>query len=81
MEKIFHFFKLMKLKVEEFKKLENGVEPNSFNFMHLWLKLIIDKKMGGERLNEKVLIQSATCQNLMHFRMRSLLLYIYILID
>ena len=30
-----------------------GSRTKSFNFLHLWLKLIIDKKMGGERLNEK----------------------------
>ena len=38
MEKIFHFFKLMKLKVEEFKKLEKGVEPNLLIFCIYGLK-------------------------------------------
>ena len=47
---VLSFLKLMKLKVEEFKKLGRGAK--SLNLLHLWLKLVIDKKMGwGERLN------------------------------
>ena len=50
----------------------------SVNLMHLWLTLVIDKKMGwGERLNEILLMKR---HNLMHFHMKSLLIYIYIYI-
>ena len=38
-------------------EVEKGSGTKSLNFLHLWLKLVIDKKMRrGERLNEKLLI-------------------------
>ena len=52
-------FLINKIKIGRVQEVGKGSRTKSFNFLHLWLKLIIDKKMGGERLNEKVFIQIA----------------------
>ena len=52
----------MKLKVEVGK----GSGTKSLNLLHLWLKLVVDKKVGwGKRLLEKSFIQSTTWLNFM----------------
>ena len=57
-------------------EVEKGSGTKSLNFLHLWLKLVIDKKIGWcECLNEILFIQHATWQNLILSYMSFLLLY------
>ena len=66
----FSSYKLMKLKpfifeINEIKsgrvqEVGKGGKTKSLNLLHLWLKLVIDKKMGwGKRLNE-ILLSNCT---------------------
>ena len=48
---------IYEIKSGKVSEVEKGSGTKSLNFLHLWLKLVIDKKMRrGERLNEKLLI-------------------------
>jgi len=77
MEKNLSFLKLNR-SIDRVQESWKRGGTKSVNLMHLWLTLVIDKKMEcGEMLNEILLMKSATRHNLMLFHMRSLLIYIY----
>ena len=70
-------FEINEIKSGSVQEVGKGGGTKFLNFLHLWLKLVIDKEMRwGERLNEILLIQRAIWQNPILSYMRSLLLYI-----